>query len=244
MVSAEELQKQIQNALLGATVFKDTCSDASHDPQANVRLTLATAVESTTDGPEIHVHGHLQVTLSGEPAGMERFLEDTEAVGIVPLENEAEKGQLLVTTTLRLSQDLLRSYLERQRLWGAEPKQLYAALKSDAGETRLEAIHIIGKRQLRDAVTTLLVLLEDDDERIRDAALGALLRMRETRAVTILTRSRAMRDSREMHKVIEAIASLGGPEALSYLAFVAENHDRESIRIAAQNALKRIKKTP
>jgi HEAT repeat protein len=175
---------------------------------------------------------------------MEQYTEDTEAVGIVPIENESEQDQLLVKTTLQLTDDLVRSYLERQRLWGADTKQLYASLKPDAGESRLEAIQIIGKRQLRDAVPTLLVLLEDEDERIRDAALGALLRMQETRAVTVLTRSRAMRDSREMHKVIEAVASLGGPEALSYLAFVAENHDSESIRIAANKAIKRIRKIP
>jgi hypothetical protein len=49
-----------------------------------------------------------------------------------------------------------------------------------------------------------------------------------------------MRDTREMRKVLDAIATLGGSEAQDYLAFVAETHDDEEIRTMAKAALERL----
>jgi hypothetical protein len=51
-----------------------------------------------------------------------------------------------------------------------------------------------------------------------------------------------MRDTREMRKVLDAIAALGGQEAKDYLAFVAETHDDEEIRVMAAEALERLRK--
>ena len=75
---------------------------------------------------------------------------------------------------------------------------------------------------------------------MRDAALGALVTLRERGAVKVLAKSRQMRDAREMRKLLDAIASLGGGEAQEYLAFVAETHDDEEIRGMAKAALDRM----
>src|SRR4029077_5090292 len=88
----------------------------------------------------------------------------------------------------------------------------------------------------------LLKMLGDPDEATRDAALGALIAMRERRAVGELTRTRSLRDRREMRKIIEAIAILGGDEAQDYLSFVAQSHDDDEIRAEAAAAKARLER--
>jgi hypothetical protein len=64
--------------------------------------------------------------------------------------------------------------------------------------------------------------------------------MRERRAVSVLTRSRSLRDRREMRKIIEAVSVLGGDEARQYLEFVAEAHDDADMKQLAKDALARM----
>jgi hypothetical protein len=76
---------------------------------------------------------------------------------------------------------------------------------------------------------------------MRDAALGAVVAMGDRSAIKALADSRQMRDSYEMGKVVDAVASLGGQEAKDYLSFVAETHDDPDIRKMANAALLRLK---
>jgi hypothetical protein len=87
-----------------------------------------------------------------------------------------------------------------------------------------------------------LHLLSDEDENVRDAALGTLVALHERGAVKVLAQSRQMRDAREMRKILDAIATLGGREAQEYLSFVAETHDDEEIRDMAKAALDRLER--
>jgi hypothetical protein len=84
--------------------------------------------------------------------------------------------------------------------------------------------------------------LTDEDESTRDAALGAVVAMGDRTAVKALAESRQMRDSYEMSKVLDAVASLGGQEAKDYLSFVGETHDDPEIRSMAKAALERVMK--
>ena len=88
----------------------------------------------------------------------------------------------------------------------------------------------------------MLDLLENPNESVRDAALGALIQIGDRRAVSALTKSRSLHDRREMRKIIEAIATLGGDEALDYLSFVAASHDEEEIRALAAAAKQRLER--
>jgi HEAT repeat protein len=91
-------------------------------------------------------------------------------------------------------------------------------------------------------VPTLLKLLSSEDESVRDAALGALVELRERRAVSEIAKQRSMRDQREMRKILDAIATLGGDEAIEYLSFVADAHEDEEIKGMAKQALERLKR--
>jgi hypothetical protein len=50
-----------------------------------------------------------------------------------------------------------------------------------------------------------------------------------------------MRDRREMRKIVDALAALGGQEAADYLSFVADAHEDEEIRNMARAALVRLR---
>jgi HEAT repeat protein len=136
--------------------------------------------------------------------------------------------------------DLLAGYVARQKLWSAKSQALHAVLAAP-GELRLEAIRVAEARKLRDEVPTLVALLSDDEETIRDAALGALVELRDPRAVPALTKTKSMKDRREMRKIIDALAALGGQEAADYLSFVADAHEDEEIRNMAKAALVRLR---
>jgi hypothetical protein len=136
--------------------------------------------------------------------------------------------------------DLLTTYVGRQKLWTAGRAALHASLQAK-GELRLEAARVVAARKMVDEVPALIALLADEDETVRDAALGALVTLRERRAVPALTKTRSMRDLREMGKIIEALAVLGGQEAQDYLAFVADAHESEELRRLAAAALRRAK---
>jgi HEAT repeat protein len=141
---------------------------------------------------------------------------------------------------LRIAADLIDGFAARRRLHDGPPAAVHAALMGDGGELREEAIHAAAERKLSDEGPVLLKLLDDSDERTRDAALGALIALGDRRAVTALTRSRSLRDRREMRKIIEAVAILGGQEADDYLSFVAASHDDDDIRAAAAAARERM----
>jgi len=141
-----------------------------------------------------------------------------------------------------VAKDLLDAFVAKRRLYDGPPAGVHAALMADGGELREEAIRVVGERQLRDEAPTLLKLLNDDDETIRDAALGSLIALRDRRAVSELTRTRSLRDRREMRKIIEAISVIGGQEADEYLSFVAATHDDDEIRAEAAAARARMQK--
>jgi hypothetical protein len=138
--------------------------------------------------------------------------------------------------------DLVAGMITRRRLREGSPDALHAALAADGGELRIEAIRAAGERHLAAEAPRLLALLEDQDETTRDAALGALIALGDRRAVTVLTRSRSLRDRRELSKIIEAVSILCGDEADDYLSFVAGSHEDEEIRAEAAAARARLQR--
>ena len=72
---------------------------------------------------------------------------------------------------MRVARDLVDGVAARRRLQEGRRRRVHAALVADGGELREEAIRIVGERQLRDEVPTLLKLL--GDRRRADARRGA-----------------------------------------------------------------------
>jgi hypothetical protein len=196
----------------------------------------------SADALEIGVRLRLRMTVRPEGAAEARFTEDTVAVGQAPLDTRDTREAKTAWSRLvqRTAGDLLSGYVTRQKLWTGSSKDVAAALGASDGELRVEGLRVVGGRKLRDLLPQVLRLLSDEDEGVRDAALGAVVMLGERSAIKTLTLSRQMRDLREMRKVLDAVASLGGSEARDYLSFVAENHDDEEIRLMAKTALDRM----
>lgn len=126
----------------------------------------------------------------------------------------------------------------------APPPQVAQTLRAERDPRRLAAaVEIAAMRRIREAVPPLLALLEDKRTEISDRAIGALVEIGDRRAVKPLTRLAKARDTARLAKVIDAVGTLGGPEAISYLEFVAVGHEDADIRNLAREALERIRRT-
>lgn len=235
-----DLAAKAKKLLDDAEVF---ASPELNRPSAQVSLNLEVLAVPESSPPEIGAKVRLRITVRPS-ASQARFFEDIEAVGQMPMDAREVDGARAAFQRLaeRTVMDLLQAYVTRQKLWEGSPPEIAAALKSAEGDVRVEALRIVAARSLRGEVPTALRLLSDEDENVRDAALGTLVALREQGAVKALAESRQMRDAREMRKILDAIATLGGREAQEYLSFVAETHDDEEIRNMAKAAMERLAK--
>ena len=243
-VDAEALSTELRARLAGAGVFAPPAPDGAAGSVARVRADLALEnVEADEKGAARAV-----IRFRVEPRPPEgvaaHWSEDVQAGSettyqLTPAPDRKTLFAKLVSRTLA---DLATGYLARQRLWNGSADDVRSALAVETGDLRIEAIRAVAQRRLTSEVPSLLQLLSDDDETVRDAALGALVELGDRRAVTELAKQRSMRDRREMRKILDAIAVLGGQEASDYLAFVADTHEDEEIRQMAKQALDRLKR--
>ena len=258
-LDGDELARALRRRLLAsgvvaAAVGGDGGTGNASDESAPARPVLRVRADVVLDGAEVPgkamaravVHVQLDTRPSDAPGALDEQLEGqgekTYALprDATPAVSLALQQKVFTTLVERVAGDLLDGSLARYKLQSASPEAIHVALAADGGELREEAIRVAGQRQLRQEAPRLLDFLTNDDEAIRDAALGALIAMKDARAVAVLTKSRSLRDRREMRKIIEAIAVLGGDEALDYLSFVAETHDDEEIRTQAGEARTRL----
>jgi len=245
-IDAAALTKQLENQLRSAGVFAapGTGGDAGSGPVARVRVELA--VEEVRTEEKGAARASMRFRVDTRPSGLSggHWNEDVQAGGetLYPLKPAPDIKTAFTKLTSRMLGDLTASYLGRQKIWQGGDKEVAAALTADAGEPRTEAIRVVATRHLTSQVPTLLKMLSAEEETVRDAALGALVELRERRAVSELAKQRSMRDQREMRKILDAIATLGGDEAVEYLSFVADAHEDEEIKAMAKQALERLKR--
>jgi hypothetical protein len=236
------LEGRARETLTRAALFAPGGGDAGVGPSARVRVQVV--LENVTVGEKAAARAVLRVRIDVRPSDSvpRRWHEDVEAGAEVPYRpaDTPDRGALFQKLVGRALDDILRTYTGRLKLWTGDSGALTSALNSDAGELRVEAIRAIGERNVTSEAPALLKLLDDQDEVVRDAALGALVEMRDRRAVSVLAQERSMRDRREMRKILDAIALLGGDEAADYLGFVADGHEDPEIRALATAARQRL----
>jgi hypothetical protein len=244
-IDAKALAAELTRQLTGAGIFAPGGPDAGADlPLARVRAELA--MDDVQAEGKAAARAVVRFRVDTRPAGQSggHWNEDVQAGAETtyqltpPPDQKAIFGKLAARTVA----DLASVYIARQKIWRGGATEVRKALSTDAGELQVEAIRAIAERKITSEVPALLKLLSNEDEAVRDAALGALVELRERRAVSEIAKQRSMRDRREMRKILDAIAMLGGQEAVEYLSFVADAHEDEEIRQMAKQALERLKR--
>jgi hypothetical protein len=240
----QALAADLQSRLRAAGVFAASTGDAGMQPVARVRVEFA--VEEVRADEKAAARAQVRFRVDTRPSGLsaEHWNEDVQAAAetIYPLTPRPDQKAIFTKLVTRMLGDLSGAYVARQKIWRGSEQTVRNALNADAGDERVEAIHVVAERKLKSEVPTLLTLLSNDEESVRDAALGALVELRDRRAVTEIAKQRSMRDKREMRKILDAIATLGGDEAVEYLSFVADAHEDEEIKQMAKQALERLKR--
>lgn len=243
-LETEAIERQVRKSLLDAGLLVGLANDGGATVAMRVRIEVG--LEDVVADAKGAARAALRLRIDTRPSerAAGHWNEDVQAGAETQYETAAkpDRRELFNKLIRRSVDDLLTAYIARQKLWSGEPAALRDALRADAGELQIEAIRVVGERKLTAEVPALLRLLEHPEESIRDAALGALVELRERRAVSVLAGQRSMRDRREMRKILDAIATLGGDEASEYLGFVAEGHDDPEIRELAAAARARMQR--
>jgi hypothetical protein len=130
--------------------------------------------------------------------------------------------------------------VEKEQLRHADLPALLAAVDNPEPEIRQVAYAAIGDRHLAGALPHLVEQLRSPDELVRDGAIGALVALRDRRAVKPLTQLAEFKDLDLMRRIIDAVGAIGGDEAHDYLELVATGHEVPIIRELAQQALARL----
>lgn len=172
-----------------------------------------------------------------------------------------ENSRELASLILRLIGDSVTTVAGEFLLLGLDSPALIArAAATDASPAhRRTAMQILGQRRESRAVPVLTSLIRTrpraapgqthphasgqsldaaaTEATLRDVALGVLVAIGDRSAVRPLLDSVAFADERELGKLLEAVASLGGPEAEQYLTFVQASHPSAALRKEAATAL-------
>jgi hypothetical protein len=240
------LTAEARAILTRAGVFKIAANDAGAPVLARVRIEVGLEDVVVADKGAARAALRLRIDTRPSEVAERRFNEDVQAGAESQYQlvdgRPPDRGPLYTKLVNRLLGDVLHDYLTRQKLYAGDPATLRSAMHADGGELMVEAIRAAGERKLTSEAPRLLQLLEHPDETVRDAALGALVELRERKAVGVLAAQRSMRDKREMRKILDAIAVLGGPEAADYLGFVADGHEDPEIREMAKQAKQRLER--
>jgi hypothetical protein len=246
-IDFDGLQAQLRSQVVASGLFTGGAADAG-DEVGVVRV----RADVSLDGAEVEDKGVARAAVrirfetrpSDAPGAIDEELAGQgEQVYPIPKgRKKVDQRPLFSRLALRVAGDLIDGFAAREKLRTAPVSAIQVALRADGGELQEQAIRIAGERKLRDEVPVLLELLDNPNESVRDAALGALIQIGDRRAVTALAKSRSLHDRREMRKIIDAIATLGGDEALDYLSFVAASHDDEEIRALAAAAKQRLER--
>jgi hypothetical protein len=134
-------------------------------------------------------------------------------------------GQAVASTALQLAA------LEKS------DKELLKDVTSPDGRVREFAIRTLSDRKNPGVAEALLEKLKGDDPDEIRRAMGALVELKERRAVPLLIELARGKDMGFLRDILFALAEIGGEEAQAYLFTVAQGHDQPAIREAAQQAL-------
>ena len=141
-----------------------------------------------------------------------------------------------VLAEVRAALSLLRFHIELKE---ATSEQIIEALDQPASERSFHVISEIRKRRLNEAVPNLIEWLNKEKLHpgVELELIGALIAIRDKRAVKPLIDSAQRRHEIYLTQIIFGIAEIGGKQAEAYLFTVKAGHPKPEIRKHASDAL-------
>ncbi len=202
-----------------------------------VRLHVTVGVDITKKPRLLRGAAHVELEWLG--GGEDRDLSETDAC-----ETELRAGARVPEVARGAVECALAraaaGLIARETVRRGDDKAVLAALSGSDPTLRQAAFGAVADHHVRAAVPQLLELLKSEDAMARDGAIGALVALRDPRAVKPLADLGQFNDLDMMRRVIDAIGAIGGDEARAYLEMVAGGHDVPGIRALAKDALGRM----
>lgn len=180
------------------------------------------------------------------PAELKKTLGNAPLSASILLERDEQAPEVDAVEDLELALNLAVEVLEaRVSLAGGDRRAIAALLSADDPELLvlvLEWLRDHGERgQSGDEVATLLL---HADDRVALLAIEALGTVGDAEHVHALLDAVRLADSANALRTYDALAQLGGAEALRFLEFAAANEDDLEQRSAAKKALARLRESP
>lgn len=122
-------------------------------------------------------------------------------------------------------------------------KDLEKDLKSPDPRVKEYALRVLAERGNPVVVDALLEKLKTNDFEEVHRAIGALVEMKEKRAVPALIELSKNRDPGFVREIVFALGSIGGDEAEAYLFTVAQGADQPELQKAAEEAMAELRRT-
>ena len=125
-------------------------------------------------------------------------------------------------------------------LRGASAARLRATLSSEDPERLVVASRALAEHHRHEDVVALLPLLRHPSSAVREAATGALVTLGDRSAVRALIEADDEDDPLVTIRTLDAVAALGGEEAMAYVELLATGHSLETVRRTAYQARRRL----
>ena len=152
-----------------------------------------------------------------------------EAATDTLLEVGDSRAVRLLTPLLRSPAPSVRNFARMvlERLGKAEPSLIIDLARDPDPRMKIFCANILGGMSDHDFAPTLIGLLDDGDENVRDAAIVALGRLGAPESVPRLTRFLLAAEPWLRFSAIDALSKIGGPEAARALIDELPNVDAE-----------------
>ncbi|MBC7794219.1 MAG: HEAT repeat domain-containing protein [Clostridia bacterium] len=125
-----------------------------------------------------------------------------------------------------------------RRLDTSDERDMISALASSDDRLQLFAAQRLGERKSKAAVDPLITLLNEKTRpELALRAIGALVRIGDSRAAEPMIDLASKKDPHFVLQVVFALGALGGPTAEGYLVTLASGHPVEAVRRGAEDAL-------
>ncbi|MBI2891975.1 MAG: HEAT repeat domain-containing protein [Deltaproteobacteria bacterium] len=127
------------------------------------------------------------------------------------------------------------------KLRAATDADLLRALAARDDDVKITAARLLALRRTRGAGAKITKLLSSPRSQVRDAAIGALIELKDQSAVRPLIESARSDDPDAQLRIVEALGAIGGTESAAYLELLASGTDEPQLREAAARARARIR---